>query len=130
MHLHQDKVCPFSTGDHVQFKEVQGMTEINHAERPFQIKVIGKYAFSIDCDTTTLSPYSRNGIVEQVKVPSKLEFQSLEHCISRPLPPGESCLIVPDLAKFGRSEQLHLAIQALYKYRVGDDVFLWSSDTY
>lgn len=93
------------------------MTELNNRPEPIPIVVTGKYTFTIG-DTTQFSPYSREGIVEHVKIPFKLGFQSLEHCLARPIPEGEDCLIVPDLSKFQRSEQLHFAVQAVYRYRV------------
>lgn len=116
VHLHQDRICPFSSNDYVTFKEVQGMIDLNNCD-PIQIQVTGKYSFTIG-DTTGFSPYLRDGIVEQVKVASKLQFRSLECCVAQPLPGGEDCLLVPDLGKFGRSEQLHFAVQSVYCYRV------------
>lgn len=118
MNLDQDKICPFSRGDFVKFSEIQGMTELNHSEQPFRIISTGKFNFTIDCDTTKFSSYTMNGIAEEVKVPFKLEFRSLEHCVKRPVPAGSGGLICPDLAKLSRSEMLHFAIQSIYEYQV------------
>jgi len=115
VHVHHDKILPLQDGDWVTFREIQGMTELNGCP-PRQIKVTGKYSFAIG-DTTHLKPYLREGIVEQVKVPVNIKFNSYEHSISMPLPEGEGALMVPDLGKFGRSEQLHFAFQAVQTYR-------------
>lgn len=61
-------------GDHVEFSEVQGMTELNGCE-PRKIKVLGPYTFSIG-DTTALSDYIRGGVVTQVKMPKPVHFVS------------------------------------------------------
>lgn len=100
------------------------MTELNNSD-PVEIKRTGKYTFTVG-DTTNFSAYLRDGIVEQVKVPSKVRFQSLQCCLTLPLPAGEDCLIVPDLAKFGRSEQLHFAVQSVYCYRVSSRLIIIS----
>jgi len=114
VHVHPDKPMQFETGDHVSFREVRGMTELNGAPSR-QIKVTGKHCFTIG-DTTTLAPYTREGIVYEVKVPRVVKFGSLEDRCTRPLADGEFSLPMPDLGKFGRSEQLHFAVMALLQY--------------
>lgn len=99
--VHEDKRHTFSDGDYVVFREVQGMTELNGAE-PRPIKDLGPYSFSIE-DTTGYSPYVREGIVEQVKVPVKFTFKSYDESVLSPVISDEG-LAVPDLGKFGRSE--------------------------
>lgn len=111
--VHDEKRHTFQDGDFVVFREVQGMTELNDTP-PRPIKYIGPYSFSIE-DTTGYSPYLREGIVEQVKVPSKFTFKSYdESCLN---PVLEEPLMVPDLGKFGRPEQLHIAFRALREYQ-------------
>ena len=70
---HEDKRHGFEEGDHVVFKEVKGMEEING--KVFPIKVLSPYQFSIG-DTTKFGKYIRDGIVEQVKT-QKVKFISL-----------------------------------------------------
>eukprot|EP00743_Colponemidia_sp_Colp-15_P000554 GILK01000622.1.p1 GENE.GILK01000622.1~~GILK01000622.1.p1 ORF type:complete len:1037 (+),score=209.76 GILK01000622.1:77-3187(+) len=113
--VHEDKRHGLQDGDYVTFSEVQGMVEVNSSP-PRPIKVLGPYSFSIE-DTRQYSDYARQGIVHQVKVPVTLKFKSLESMVSHPVAEGEYCLMVPDLAKFGRSEQLHVAINALHTFR-------------
>lgn len=110
VHTHEQRRHGFQDGDHVAFKEVEGMTELNGSV-PRPIKVTGPYSFTIE-DTTGYKPYIREGIVTQVKVPKTIAFSSYKQSLTQP---GE--LPTPDLAKFGRSEQLHIALQALQKYR-------------
>jgi len=114
VHTHEGRRHGFQDGDWVTFTELQGMTELNNAPAR-QIKVTGPYSFTIG-DTSGLSPYLREGIVTQVKVPTPLKFRSYEEVMKQPKAPNEE-LPLPDLAKFGRSEQLHFAIRALQAYR-------------
>ena len=113
---HNDKRHGFNDGDHVMFREVQGMTELNDNSKHYEIKVTGPYSFKIACDPSALSAYSREGIVTQVKKPLDISFISLEESQSNPVPPGTDCLPVWDLGKFGRAEQLHVAMAALRQF--------------
>jgi len=114
VHTHNERRHGFQDGDWVTFREVQGMTQLNDA-KPRQIKVTGPFSFTIE-DTTGYSAYLREGIVTQAKVPTQMKFASYRASTVQPRPEGGEDLAVPDLAKFGRSEQLHIAIQALRKY--------------
>ncbi|PHJ25556.1 ubiquitin-activating enzyme e1 family protein [Cystoisospora suis] len=115
VHTHTDKLLPFQDGDYIVFREVQGMTEINSAP-PMPIKVTGKHSFQIG-DTTSYTPYQSEGIAKQVKRPKTIPFKSYADSCLAPVAIGESMLIVPDLGKFGRSEQLHFAFQAVQNVR-------------
>jgi len=115
VHTHHERRHGFQDGDWVKFREVQGMVELNES-KPRQIKVTGPYSFTIE-DTTGYSAYVREGIVSQVKVPHKIKFSSFAQSLVQPRPEKGSELAVPDLAKFGRSEQLHFAVQAVRQYR-------------
>ncbi|KAJ8257245.1 hypothetical protein GJAV_G00183520 [Gymnothorax javanicus] len=99
----------FESGDHVTFREVQGMTELNNC-KPKEIKVLGPYTFSIG-DTSDLSPYTRGGIVSQVKMPKELKFKSLSDSMASPE------FMMTDFAKFDRPGQLHVAFQALHTFQ-------------
>lgn len=89
------------------------MVELNDSP-PRPIKYVSPYSFSIE-DTTGYSAYTREGIVEQVKVPSKLSFKSWDESNVNPL--LEEPLNIPDLGKFGRSEQLHFAFRAVREFQ-------------
>jgi len=96
-------------GDYVQFSEVQGMTELNGCE-PRKIKVLGPYTFSIG-DTSSLSPYVRGGIAQQVKMPKTIQFKSLKESLAAPE------FFITDFAKFDRPAQLHVGFLALHEYK-------------
>ncbi|XP_055329553.1 ubiquitin-like modifier-activating enzyme 1 [Paramacrobiotus metropolitanus] len=95
-------------GDHVTFQEVQGMTELNTHE-PIKIKYVNPYSFAIG-DTSHFSPYTRGGIVTQVKMAKHLHFKSFRESLQHP------ALMDMDIAKFGRSHQLHIGFLALDKF--------------
>eukprot|EP00039_Didymoeca_costata_P007978 m.106253 g.106253 ORF g.106253 m.106253 type:complete len:1031 (+) comp13900_c0_seq4:341-3433(+) len=68
-------------GDHVTFREVEGMTELNGKQ--FVVKVIGPAKFSIG-DTSKMSPYKRSGIASQLHRRRTIDFMSMEEQISKP----------------------------------------------
>ena len=112
--VHEDKRHNFQDGDFVKFKEVEGMSELNSLPA-VPIKFISPFSFSIQ-DTSKFSEYTRQGIVEQVKVPTSFNFRSFEETLSSPAT-NENPLIVTDYGKFGRPEQLHLACWALREFQ-------------
>lgn len=61
----------------MQFREVEGMTELNSLV-PSRISVIDGFSFKVEVDATNFSPYTREGIVENVKVPKKVSYHSLK----------------------------------------------------
>lgn len=115
VHTNDHRRHAFQDGDWVTFEEVQGMVELNRS-KPRQIKVTGPYSFTIE-NTKGYTAYQREGLVNQVKVASTMKFSSLAKSLVQPKPEGGQDLPVPDLAKFGRSEQLHFAIEAIRAYR-------------
>jgi hypothetical protein len=58
-------------------------------------------------------PRDPGGIVEQVKVPSKVSQQPLGELINHPVASGEGMLLAPDLSKFDRPALLHVIFHAL-----------------
>ncbi|KAF7459320.1 ubiquitin-activating enzyme E1 family protein [Cryptosporidium felis] len=110
-----ERILPFQEGDFVVFREIRGMTELNEIE-PQKIIATGKHQFTIQLDTRTFSEYEREGVVTQVKVPVNYKFRSLRDSLEYPISDDQSMLIVPDLNKFGRSEQLFFSINAVLKY--------------
>ena len=111
--VHEDKKHGFEDGDSVTFKEVQGMKEING--QTFEIKVLSPYSFSVG-DTRKFSQYLREGIVEQVKVPIKVDFKSLKASLDAPYVNNKKELDNPDMMKFGRGEVLHLGLNGLLQF--------------
>jgi ubiquitin-activating enzyme E1 len=113
--VHKSKYHSFSNGDHVVFKEVKGMEEIN--DQPIKITVIDAYTIQLDIDTTHFSKYKRDGIVTSVSIPEKFKFLPLKDSLKNPTKVEPGYLTNADLANFGRSEQLHIGLQAIYAYQ-------------
>ncbi|OII72057.1 ubiquitin-activating enzyme [Cryptosporidium ubiquitum] len=110
-----EKLLPFQEGDYVMFREVQGMTELN-GTGPHKIISAGKHQFTVKLDSSMFKEYEREGIVTQVKVPMNYSFRSLKDALEYPICDEQGILIVPDLNKFGRSEQLFFSINSVLKY--------------
>lgn len=113
--IHKGKIHSFSDGDHVVFKEVKGMEEINN--EPIKIKVIDVYTFQLEVDTTKYSKYKGEGIVTSVSIPEEIEFNSLQKSLLNPNLTGPGYLNTIDLAAFGRPDQLHIGLQAIFEYQ-------------
>ena len=86
------------------FTEVEGMTELNgHA--PIEICNTRAYDFKLKLDTSNFGAYTRQGIVENKKVPHQISFKSLGESIKNPAASSKfGMLEMPDLKLFGRSE--------------------------
>ena len=95
------------------------MTEIN--DKTFSIEIVSPLSFLLVGENVNeYSDYSREGVVEQVKVQTIVPFRSLQDSFQVPLGPDlpiqDRCLINPDMLNFGRAEQLHLGLQAVYQF--------------
>lgn len=111
----------FEDGDYVEFREVQGMVGLNNLSKPVKISDCKQYSFKLtDVPADVLAQaYTREGLVSQVKVPEPFKFKSWSDARTSPVAPDEFCLPVPDLGKFGRPEQLHLAFEGLRECGAG-----------
>lgn len=111
-------------GDSVHFREVEGMTALND-DKARQIVNARAHSFEVVLDAEDMAAvrswgeYSGGGVVEQVKVPEVVSHASLADRVISPLPSDDptGMMLTPDLGKFGRSEQLHVAIEAVEQYR-------------
>lgn len=112
--VHEEKRHTYEDGDYVVFREVQGMSEINNRE-PMEVKFVSPFSFSIG-DTSAFSGYTREGIVEQVKVPKTFNFRSFEESLANP-ETNEHPFIITDYGKFGRAQQLHIATWAVREFQ-------------
>ena len=109
--VHEDKRHTYQEGDFVKFVEVEGMTEINNREPIEIIEVKGPFSFKIKADSRKWSAYARQGVIENVKVPRTVSYLSLHESRMNPAKgTQDGCLQTVDFTKFGRSEQLHVAI--------------------
>ncbi|KAK8955955.1 Ubiquitin-activating enzyme E1 2 [Platanthera guangdongensis] len=106
-----DERLEFQDGDLVIFSEVHGMVELNDG-KPRKVTSARPYSFALEVDTTEFGPYSRGGIVTQVKQPKVLQFRPLRDSLKDP---GD--FLLSDFSKFDRPMLLHLAFQALDAFR-------------
>lgn len=80
------------------------MTELNSLP-PTQIEVVDGFSFKLKVDASGFSAYSREGLVENVKVPKKIGYHSLKQSLHNPAASSlYGMLETPDLRYFGRSE--------------------------
>lgn len=84
------------------------MVEVNNIE-PIKIKYLGPYSFAIG-DTMRFSEYVRGGVATQVKMAKHLHFKSFRDSLQHP------ALMDMDIAKWGRSHQLHIGFLALDQF--------------
>jgi ubiquitin-activating enzyme E1 len=75
--VHEDKRHKFQDGDSVVFREIQGMTELNSLP-PTEITTIDGFSIKVNVDATNFAPYTREGQVENIKVPKKVTYHSLK----------------------------------------------------
>ena len=59
------------------------MTEIN-VKGPFKITATTVYTITLEVDSTSWGDYTRQGVVENKKVPSTMEFHSWEQSYKNP----------------------------------------------
>ena len=86
------------------------------------VKIINPTSFIINLDARKFSPYERNGIAKQIKVPRKLEFKTLEELeaesdISTFL---DANMLISDFEKLETKQithYLYIAVQAVEEYR-------------
>jgi ubiquitin-activating enzyme E1 len=101
---HEDKRHIYQEGDYVEFKEVEGMVQINSAG-PYKITKTTKHTFTLDLDSTGFGDYTKQGVVENKKVPKPMAFHGWSQSFKNPVASSaDGMLAIPDLAKFGRSD--------------------------
>ena len=119
VNVHEDKRHTYQDGDYVKFSEVEGMTELNDAG-PIEIFDTRAYSFKLKLDTSNFGQYTRQGLVEDVKVPKQFAFKSLAAATKDPAACTAFGMLEPlDMNYFGmgRSENLHFAIGAVHAFR-------------
>ena len=118
VNVHEDKRHSYQDGDFVKFVEVEGMTEINEAG-PIEIFDARAYSFKLKLNTSGFGAYTRQGVVEDVKVPKKIAFKDFVAASQDPASCTAFGFLEPlDMNFFGmgRSEQLHFAIGAVHAF--------------
>jgi ubiquitin-activating enzyme E1 len=119
--VHEDKRHSYQDGDYVKFVEVEGMTEINEqadgTNSHIKIKNCKPYQFTLEIDSTNFSAHTRQGVVENNKKTQAIEFHSLKQSIENPTASSQyGMLETCDLRFFGRSDQIHVGVRALYAF--------------
>ena len=126
--MHEDKKHIFQFGDHVVLRELEGMTQLN-GTKPIKVLDTTVTTVTLDIDSTTFNDYARQGIIENVKVPSSIAFHSWEQSFANPVASSpEGMLHTPDLGKFGRSEQLHYALFGIHAFVVANKRYPAAAD--
>eukprot|EP00743_Colponemidia_sp_Colp-15_P003750 GILK01004046.1.p1 GENE.GILK01004046.1~~GILK01004046.1.p1 ORF type:complete len:1912 (-),score=378.64 GILK01004046.1:123-5405(-) len=103
---------PFSDGDVVVFREVEGMEGINGVEHT--VTVINRNKFKIG-DTSTLPKYVRGGIARNKKLPKQFVFESFESSVMKPK--FDEFMQMGDFMKLHHAETMHTAFAALDAFR-------------
>ena len=106
----EEERLEFQDGELVQFREVEGMSELNDG-KPRRVKNVKAYSFELEEDTTNLKKYISGGLVTKVKEPKTLSFRPLADCMADP---GDFLLC--DFAKLERPALLHVAFAALDEF--------------
>ena len=115
--VHEDNAHSFSEGDYVQLREVDGMKQINELAPAKVVEKVNPFVFKIELDSTNWDEYTLNGIVENVKVPKEESYHDWATSFKNPVAStADGMLPIPDLSKFGRGEQLHIALGGLIAY--------------
>lgn len=115
--VHEDKRHSFQEGDHVKFVEVEGMDGVNK-QTPAEItRVNGPFSFKIKMDTSKMGAYTRQGLVENVKVTKYEDYHALAQSYCSPVQSQRAMMLeTPDLRNWGRSDHLHIALRAIHEF--------------
>lgn len=79
------------------------------------VRVFDPYRLKIG-DTSHFGKYNGGGMLIQHKKAYPITFRSLTDCLRHPVTPGEYGLMFTDGAKFGRAEQIHVALLGLLEF--------------
>lgn len=94
------------------------MDGLNKLSGPVEItRVIGPFSFKIDLDTRQMPAYTRQGLVENVKVVKFVSYHDLAKSYANPVASATyGMLETPDLRNWGRSDHLHIALRAIHEF--------------
>jgi len=111
-----------TTNDEIFLSEVEGMTDKNNPKKSIngtrhKVTVIDPFTFTIG-DTTGYTPYVRNGIAKQVKLPKTLKFMSLAQLQKSTELPIDQNLSIIDFSKMDQIPLLHICFEVLHAQAV------------
>ena len=112
INLDNESTSLYEFSDHVIFKNIKGMAELNNKE-PIKIKIIDKETFSIG-DTSNYSDYQSGGIAKEVLIPFKRKFLNFRESYYNPFIEninGQSINM-----KKGRKEIYHVCLIAIHHF--------------
>ena len=112
INLENESNSLYEFSDHVIFKNIKGMIELNNKE-PIKIKIIDKETFSIG-DTSNFNEYESGGIVKEVLIPSKRKFLNFNESFYNPFVEnieGQSINM-----KKGKKELYHICLIAIHHF--------------
>jgi len=85
--------------------------------KPVKITATTVHTITLELDSSAFDDYVRQGVVENVKVPCEHSFHTWSESFLNPAASAQfGMLETPDLAKFGRSEQLHSALFGIHEF--------------
>jgi len=100
-------------GNFVIFKNIKGMEELNESE-PKKIFDVTRNSFCIG-DTSNYKDYVSGGIIKEVKIPQKFEYQSLQKRFFEPFEEKNTFNII-NCEKEGRNGYLFIIFLALHDF--------------
>ena len=106
-------------GDHVIFRKVGGMVELNDEKKDFEIRLENFETFKIG-DTSNFSEYTKGGVAYQIKKPvikQYFDFALRSAIISDPMHQFN----IPDYTKKGRPELLFIILNGIHNYFLNHD---------
>lgn len=126
--VHEDKRHSYEEGDYVVLTEVEGMTQINDLP-PAKIVSTKSHSFVIDLDSRQFGDYTRQGTVENKKVPKEVSYHSWKESFPNPVASSEfGFLNTTDFGKFGRPDQLHVGLAAILKFVADNNKYPTAAD--
>ena len=110
--LKKNEYFNLKKGDYIIFKDVKGLEFLNDGI-PRQIKNSSRKSFEIENNNISRNNrYINNGIIEEVKIPKQLKFQSFQYSLENP----DDKQLNIDTSKANSNVLLHCAFVGLHKF--------------
>lgn len=107
--IHKDESEGIDNEKYVIFREIEGMEELNHLE-PIKIFKKSNYQYYINYEQK-LGKYIKGGIIEEVKIPEKVQYMNYKEYMENP-----KYLYEIDGSRKNKNCLLHCFILSLQKY--------------
>ena len=107
----------YGDNESVKISEVEGMVEINSKPNSsYVLEIVNATTFKLKVDSTNFSPYVKGGIIENIKVPKYINFESLLKCLTNPFSNPSRDFIITDFKNYNQSRDLHFGLQVMLSY--------------